>query len=122
MLFQPVLVPFRSIALATLAMLLPVSEANAFRIIHVQDAGATVKSSTVKFIYPKNYQGGTLANVTVETKTVIVNTVATNYSPRINVNVNVYSGPAWYRGIRVHRAGVFPRSGPRLHRAGTFGN
>ena len=127
MLFQPVLVPFRVIALAIAAMLLPVSEANAFRIIHVQDAAATVKSSAVKYIYPKNFQRSAPVNSAVarETRTVIVNNVATSYSPRINVNVDVYRRPAWYwnrnGGIRIHRAAVFPRSGPRLHRAGTFG-
>ena len=127
MLFQPVLVPFRIIALATTAILLLVSEANAFRIIDVQDAAATVKSSAVKYIYPKNFQRSAPVNFisALETKTVIVNNVATSYSPRINVNVNVYRRPAWYwnrnGGIRLHRAAVFPRSGPRLHRAGTFG-
>ena len=128
MLFQPVLVPFRIIALATTAILLLVSEANAFRIIDVQDAAATVKSSAVKYIYPKNFQRSAPVNFisALETKTVIVNNVATSYSPRINVNVNVYRRPAWYwnrnGGIRLHRAAVFPRSGPRLHRAGTFGH
>ena len=112
MLFQPALVPFRVIALATAAILLPVSEANAFRIIHVQDAAATVKSSTVRFIYPKNFQRSAPVNSTVarKTRTVIVNNVATSYSLRINVNVNVYRRPAWYwnrnggirlRGIRL---------------------
>lgn len=108
MLFQPVLIPFRIIALATTAILLLASEANAFRIIHVQDAAATVKSSDVKYIYPKNFQRSAPVNVTVETRPVIVNTVATSYSPRIKVNVNVYRR-YWngYRGIRVHRAAVF---------------
>ena len=124
MLFQSVPIPFRIVALATTAILLLVTEANAFRIIHVQDATATVKSSAVKFIYPINFQRGVPVNssVALETKTVIVNNVNTSY---INVNVNVYRRPAWYwnrdGGIRVHRAAVFPRSGPRLHRAGTFG-
>lgn len=124
MMSQSVLFPMRIFALATIAMLLFVSEANAFRIFHVANSSAGKSSPIVRYIYPKNFKLDFPLEFSVRErnrKPVIINQVTSCYCPHVEVHVTLHRR-GWYRHgqIKVHRAAVFRRPRIRLHKAGYF--
>ena len=126
MMSQSVLMPARIFALATISMLLFVSEANAFRIFHVANSSVGKSSPVVKYIYPRSVKLDFPLDFSVrepDPTPIIINQITSCNCPRIYVHVTLDPN-LWYRprGIRVLRAGVFRRSRIPLLRAGYFGN
>ena len=125
MMSQVALFPIRMFVLATVGMLLFVSDANAYRIFHVSDSSADKSPPVVRYIYPKNFQPEETQEFIVRERNrapVIINRIASCYCPPVQVHVTLHRHIR-YRpaGIRVHRAAEFRRSRIRLHKAGHFG-
>ena len=113
----------RILVLAVVAIVLLTPQANAFRILKVGGASEGDKSPVVKYIYPTGFSQDEPLDFRVRERSrrpVIINKVSACNCPHVTVNISLRH---WhrYRGIRVHRAGVFHRSRIRLHRAGQFG-
>ncbi len=124
MMSRSFLLPVRCFVLATITLLLFVSEANAFRIFQVAGSSADHSSPVVKYVYPQGFQLDEPLEFSVrERNRPPANTghVASCCCANVDVQVTLHREVRYrHRGIRVHRAAEFRRSRIRLHRAGYF--